>query len=269
MKRYLILVGVALAILGVDQGTKIWAEQNLASRFPGRQSQAKPIELTVSEGDGETTLAGLIDSTYSLTSLDEAERMVSRRLVSVNGFVEQSPGKELAPGDRVTIHERQVEVVPGFWTFKYVENRGAAWGFLSWVEGWWRVPFFVLVSFLAMGMLVYLAAKAPPTARLFNAGLGLLMGGAVGNFIDRVRLSYVIDFIDWYHKGYHWPTFNVADAAITVGVVIIFLEMIFGQGKDLLTPPQGVADDGAGVDSVESPLAAGAASGKTKSKKTE
>ncbi len=246
MKKYLILVGIALAMFGADQVTKIWAQQNLASRFPGRQSEAKPIELTVSEDAlsamaGGSSIAGYIDATYSLTSQEEAQRMVSRRAVSVNGLIERDPSRELISGDRITIHERQVEVVPGFWSFRYVENRGAAWGFLSGVNDWWRVPFFVTVSLLAMAMLLFLAAKAPKNAYFLSAGLGFLMGGAIGNFVDRIRLSYVIDFVDWYYKGHHWPTFNIADAAISIGVAIIFLEMIFGRGKDLLIPAQAAA----------------------------
>lgn len=116
-------------------------------------------------------------------------------------------------------------VVPDFWSFQYVENPGAAWGLLAGVSEAIRAPFFLLVSLGAMAMIIYYLFKSPPQFRMRMIALSLVFGGAVGNFLDRVRLRYVIDFIDWHYKdAYHWPTFNVADAAISVGVVLLLLE---------------------------------------------
>lgn len=116
-------------------------------------------------------------------------------------------------------------VISDLWNFQYVENPGAAWGLLAGVSEAVRAPFFLLVSVGAMVMIIYYLFKSPPQFRMRMIALSLVFGGAVGNFLDRVRLRYVIDFIDWHYKdAYHWPTFNVADAAISVGVVLLLLE---------------------------------------------
>jgi signal peptidase II len=119
-------------------------------------------------------------------------------------------------------------VIGDLWSFQYVENPGAAWGLLAGVSETFRAPFFLLVSIGAMVMILYYLFKSPPQLRMRMVALSLVFGGAIGNFLDRVRLRYVIDFIDWHYKdAYHWPTFNVADAAISVGVVLLLLESFF------------------------------------------
>lgn len=128
-----------------------------------------------------------------------------------------------------TIHPSRTEgvsVFDSFWHYRYVENPGAAWGFLSQSLSAWRTPFFLAVSLGAMGLILHYYHRTAPEQRALRLGLALVFGGAVGNFIDRVRLGYVIDFIDWhYYDKAAWPTFNVADAAITVGVGILLLDL--------------------------------------------
>ena len=89
-----------------------------------------------------------------------------------------------------------------------------------------RTPFFLVVSFVAMGLLIHFFRSSHPEARLFRVALAMVMGGAIGNLIDRARLGYVIDFIDWHWYEHHWPTFNIADAFISVGVSLLVLDMI-------------------------------------------
>jgi signal peptidase II len=126
-----------------------------------------------------------------------------------------------------------ITVLDDFWHFRYVENPGAAWGFLSGSASALRTPFFLLVSLFAMAFIITYFRRTTPGQRLLRVGLALVFGGAIGNFLDRVRLGYVIDFIDWhwYDKA-TWPTFNVADAAITVGVLILLLEMFLQKPED-------------------------------------
>ena len=121
-----------------------------------------------------------------------------------------------------------VRVIDKFWHFRYVENPGAAWGFLAGSASWFRTPFFVIVAIAAMTFIVIYFRRTLPQQKLLRAALMLVFGGAIGNFIDRIRLGYVIDFIDWhwYDTALRWPTFNVADAAISVGVVLLILDMI-------------------------------------------
>ena len=120
-----------------------------------------------------------------------------------------------------------VAVLDNFWHFRYVENPGAAWGFLASASSALRTPFFICVSLLAMGFIGLWFKRCTPEQRLLRTTLGLVFGGAIGNFVDRIRLGYVIDFIDWHwYDRAAWPTFNVADSAITVGVVMLLLDML-------------------------------------------
>ena len=127
---------------------------------------------------------------------------------------------------RHPMRDEAVTVLPDFWHFRYVENPGAAWGFLSGSVSALRTPFFLVVSLVAMCLIIYYLQRTPREQRLTRLGLAMVFGGAVGNFFDRVRLGYVIDFIEWhwYDKA-AWPTFNVADSAITVGVILLTLDM--------------------------------------------
>lgn len=116
-------------------------------------------------------------------------------------------------------------VIDGVWDFQYVENPGAAWGLLSRANESFRAPFFVVVSIIASVLILNYYVRSPERLAIRRWALALVFGGAIGNFIDRIRLSYVIDFIDWHWKDkWHWPTFNIADAAISIGVVLLLIE---------------------------------------------
>jgi signal peptidase II len=92
---------------------------------------------------------------------------------------------------------------------------------------WARVPFFVLITSVALYFMVYFYRQARPDQRLYKVALMCILGGAVGNLIDRIRIGYVIDFVEWFYGDFHWPNFNVADIAISVGVGLLALEIIF------------------------------------------
>jgi signal peptidase II len=116
--------------------------------------------------------------------------------------------------------------IGGFWNWRYVENPGAAWGLLSRLDDRVRIPFFLAISIGAIAFIINYFRKLRDDQTLVVVSLSLVFGGAIGNFIDRLHLSYVIDFIDWYVGSTHWPTFNVADAAISSGVGLLILEWI-------------------------------------------
>ena len=105
-------------------------------------------------------------------------------------------------------------------------NYGAAFSFLSDAGGWQRWLFVVLASVVSVVLLVWLI-RLPRAEWITGLSLGLIIGGAVGNLIDRIQLGYVVDFIDVNIRGWHYPAFNVADSAITVGVVMLLLDGIF------------------------------------------
>lgn len=112
----------------------------------------------------------------------------------------------------------------------YVRNQGAAWGMLSDAKDHFRVPFFFLVTAVALVAISLYFRATPPHHKLARYALALIFSGAIGNFIDRVRLGYVIDWIDvhWRIFGweYYFPNFNVADSAITVGVIFLLVDTI-------------------------------------------
>lgn len=120
--------------------------------------------------------------------------------------------------------------------FAYVRNRGAAWGFLADADESFRGPFFFVISLLAMAFILYLYARLRPGQRLLALALALVLSGALGNFIDRVRFGYVIDFIDVRYGTFRWPTFNVADIAISIGVALLLLESFFGPRHERVAP---------------------------------
>ena len=119
-----------------------------------------------------------------------------------------------------------VTVLDDFWHFRYVENPGAAWGLLSRSGEAFRTPFFLVVSLAAMIFIIAYFRRTTASQRWLRLALALVFGGAVGNFFDRARFGYVIDFIDWHwYDVATWPTFNVADSAISIGVALLLLDM--------------------------------------------
>jgi signal peptidase II len=123
---------------------------------------------------------------------------------------------------------QSIELIP-FFNLTYVRNTGAAFSFLSEAGGWQRWFFAILASIISIVLTVWLA-KLKKHEILMAASLSLILGGAIGNLIDRVLYGYVIDFLDIYYQSWHWPAFNVADSAITVGVILMLLESV-GVGK--------------------------------------
>ena len=104
-------------------------------------------------------------------------------------------------------------------------NYGAAFSFLNNAGGWQRWFFVVLASGVSLILLVWLL-RLPRCEWRTGLSLALIIGGAVGNLIDRIQLGYVVDFIDVYFRDWHYPAFNVADSAITVGVVLLLLDSV-------------------------------------------
>ena len=120
-------------------------------------------------------------------------------------------------------------VVTPFFNLVLVYNSGAAFSFLADAGGWQKWFFIVLALGISAWLLSLLRQHAGE--RLLPLALSLILGGAIGNVIDRLRFDAVVDFLDFHLAGYHWPAFNVADSAITVGVVLMLWHQ-FRYGKD-------------------------------------
>ena len=123
------------------------------------------------------------------------------------------------------LHE-SVVVIPSFFNLTRVHNYGAAFGLMNAAEFPFKTVVLSIVATLALGELSWYGATLPAEQRLARLGLALIIGGAAGNLIDRLRSGYVVDFVDLYWRDWHFWAFNVADAAITVGVSLMILDLL-------------------------------------------
>ncbi len=137
-----------------------------------------------------------------------------------------------------------IPIVDGLASLSHVRNHGAAFGLLS----DWNLPYqsllLSLLSLTALAAITTYFVRLPPAARLPRLALALVLGGAIGNVIDRLRLGYVVDFVHVYWRGYQWPDFNVADSAITIGVALLVI--------DILTSPETEPQASAQIDTARS-----------------
>jgi signal peptidase II len=187
--KWALLAVVALVWFAFDQVTKYLAVEHLTQAFAVAHAQTTPEKISA--------------------------------------FVSQKDLLERGLADRMPV------TVTGFWDNRYTQNRGAAWGFLAAAGEKFRVPFFHLVSIAAVIFIFSFYRKLREDQRYLQFALALVLGGALGNALDRILRGYVIDFIDWHlndpgwrNPSVHWPTFNVADAGISVGLALLLLEAL-------------------------------------------
>ena len=222
--KYAQVFVIAMLCIVVDQWTKQLAETHLASQRAGHFSHN--IVLTVGPEDDGKTVGAFLGEEFGAHNSD-AEMAQILAGVTDDGAVRLYPGRELEMGDVVEVRERRIVVVEDHFDLEYTRNEGAAFSFLADADPTWRAPFFVLASVVAVLVILGILRGATLIQQILLWGLALLLGGALGNLIDRVRLGYVIDFIVWkWTDALRWPTFNFADAFIVVGVALMGLEMV-------------------------------------------
>ncbi|SDG51223.1 signal peptidase II [Pseudomonas benzenivorans] len=137
--------------------------------------------------------------------------------------------------DALTLYQ-QIVVIPGYFSWTLAYNTGAAFSFLAGASGWQRW-LFALIAIVVSAVLVIWLKRLQPRETWLAAALALVLGGALGNLVDRVLLGHVVDFIlvHWQHRWY-FPAFNVADAAITVGAILLALDMFRSNKSGEVTP---------------------------------
>jgi signal peptidase II len=140
--------------------------------------------------------------------------LISAAIVLADQVTKSLVLDRFAPGERLEI--------TGFFNLVLVFNKGAAFSFLAGAGGW-QTPLLVAFALIAAVVVSILLVRSPARG-LFSAGLALILGGAVGNVIDRLRFGHVVDFVDLHAAGWHWPAFNVADSAITLGAALLILD---------------------------------------------
>jgi signal peptidase II len=137
----------------------------------------------------------------------------------------------LLPGESVPI-------IPGLLHFTLVRNTGMAFGILSAHDFPFKSLIMTLLSLAALGAVVYYALRSPRGESLTRWGLTLILGGALGNILDRARLGYVIDFVDVFYRDAHWPAFNVADSCICIGVGLWLLDSLWRPERRSVAGPE-------------------------------
>ena len=133
---------------------------------------------------------------------------------------------------RLALYQR-VEVIPGFFNLTHVRNPGGAFGIFGGEMGGLGSWLFVLVSLVAIGSILFLFVKTGEGEKTLSFSFSLVLSGAVGNLIDRLRFGEVVDFLDFYLYSYHWPAFNVADSAICIGIGLMAFDLLIRDRKRL------------------------------------
>lgn len=222
--KYGLFFFIVAVLAGVDLWTKDYAEQRLATQRPGILSHNMVLTIG-SEHDG-ALLEEYLRQELSASSEEEVQEIAEQFTITPHGQKLQ-PDSELSAGDRIEILQRRVVVIEDYWDFQYARNPGAAFGFLADSDDSFRQPFFIFVNILAAIFILGLLRTIDIRQKLFFWGLALISAGALGNFINRLQFDYVIDFIVWkVTDEYRWPTFNVADALICVGVAFVVVVLI-------------------------------------------
>ncbi len=154
-----------------------------------------------------------------------------RRFLWISGIViVLDQATKIGMASWLSIHE-SVAVLPGL-NLILAHNTGAAFSFLAGHDGWQRWFFIVLAVVVSLGLYYWLSVHAKH--KMEAVAISLILGGALGNMIDRLLYGYVIDFIDVYYKNMHWPAFNIADSAIVLGAGVLVLESLLDKngGKE-------------------------------------
>ena len=120
-----------------------------------------------------------------------------------------------------------ITIIPGFFNITHIHNPGGAFGFMAHQNSSLRNFLFILLASIAICLIFYFYKSTNRTHPFLGSGFALILGGAIGNLIDRIRFGKVVDFLDFYVHNHHWPAFNIADSAITVGVTIFIFHLLF------------------------------------------
>lgn len=216
--RWKILIAIALTVAVADQATKFLAVQHLTPGIANASLSDRPVR-----------------------SLEEQAEVLDR--TSLGQAVGLFYGTVRNPCDGNRRMCPEVKVFESFWSWRYAENKGAAWSMFAQLGDVLRLPLLIGVSSLAVLFILSFVRKLEPEQHLLLVALSLVLGGAVGNLIDRAYLGYVVDFIVWYYDGFYWPTFNVADMGISVGVALILVSSVldFVKERRAGSPETGVA----------------------------
>ncbi len=203
-------------------------EPAASSSEASRAKEATPAPPSMGAGDWLFLVAvSVLTAGADLWSKAWAMRTLSRDQSNPPPLCSPPPGMPHYLQQRVS--SREIPIIRDYLDLQYAENCGGAWGLLHGASEAVRRPFFLLVTVGAIAFIVHLYRGLEKGHTATRWALPLVLGGAIGNLVDRVRLGYVVDFIHMHIKTRaHWPTYNVADIAITVGIGLMLLEYVIG-----------------------------------------
>jgi signal peptidase II len=161
-------------------------------------------------------------------SLSRKSRLV---LSWVGGIVATDQLTKLIVDRSMALYD-SIPVIDGLFNLTYIRNTGAAFGIFAGSAPAFRLSFLILFSLVAIGFVITMLRRLREDHTGLITALAFILGGAVGNLIDRLAYGEVIDFFDFYWRGYHWPAFNIADSFITVGVLITLYYLTTAKGED-------------------------------------
>lgn len=124
-----------------------------------------------------------------------------------------------------------IPVIPNFLNLTHIKNAGVAFGLFSDAPAPWKTAVLIVVSVALLATVAVIVARSRHLRWEAGVGLALILGGALSNLVDRIRMGRVVDFVDVYFRSYHWPTFNLADTAIVVGAGFLVLQLIFSESE--------------------------------------
>ncbi len=145
-------------------------------------------------------------------------------VLSLDQFTKYTVQKDLP------LHHR-VEVIPGFFNLTHVRNTGGAFGIFGGRRSGWGTLFFMGVSVLAIGSILFFIQRIKEHEKILALSFSLVLAGAIGNLIDRLRYGEVIDFLEFYLSSFFWPAFNIADSAICIGIGLMAFQLVIGDQK--------------------------------------
>ena len=231
-KTIKILVAAFIVFIAVflDQWTKDWAEDNLANMHIPEHY----VTLSIDDQNAGT-VEDIIQKRYPKNSERENKMILANVYRNSDRIMPQT---EVKSGETLELHHVGLTVIDGYYDYQYARNPGAAFSFLANASPKFRSIFFGITGILAMILIaVFIWRSSWKKNKVLILSLACVLGGAIGNVIDRFRLSYVIDFISWHVGEHYWPTFNIADVFVTGGVAFLILAMIVQSIKEKKAVP--------------------------------
>lgn len=206
----------------VDRPDPAGLERRLAQENPGLSPEE--VRARVRDLVDQTTLDAFLAEALPHLSEKERQRTIAHGLFPARGRRDLvAPNAPAEEGALYLVGHREVVLIPEHLDFSYAENPAGAWGLLADVDDDVRRTVFFVLSLVAIAVVVGLLVRPPSEHPASLVSLGGILGGAIGNVVDRLSTHYVVDFIHMYWGDYHWPRYNIADIGITVGVIVLLL----------------------------------------------